>query len=373
VTLFTLLDERQEEILDRCRTLMNAVMGSRPSSYQLDEGLPIIYSELVHVFKISLENDSLETRHKFVHETVTAGASRQHARESFRLGFTVSQLVHGYGCICQGITEFAHIVGANITSREFSQLNLCLDVAIAQAVTEFEALSLETYAKGETMRLGFLVHELRNYLASATMAHELIKAGGVGIGGSTSAVLANSHLQMKNIIDRAMAEIRLNEEPVVDRSHFPVFSLLSEVEAAALPEANAKNISLNVDADPSLMLMADRHLMASAIANLVQNGIKYTHSRGTVYIRAFAEGGHAIIEIEDRCGGLPMGKVEELFKPFVKANENQSGLGLGLSISRRAIELNGGTLSARDLPGTGCVFTASMPAALPEPSKAKFS
>src|SRR5688500_7829146 len=143
MSLYTMLTEQREQVLEKCREKVADAMAPLPSSYQLDGGLPTLYEELVEVLRISLEDDSAATRNRFVTNTINASASRQHAQESHRHGYTVSQLVHGYGCMCQGITEYAHENHQPITSAEFSQLNLCLDVAIAQAVSEFQNLSME--------------------------------------------------------------------------------------------------------------------------------------------------------------------------------------------------------------------------------------
>ena len=68
-----------------------------------------------------------------------------------------------------------------------------------------------------------------------------------------------------------------------------------------------------------------------------------------------------LIEVEDECGGLPDRRAEELFRPFEQRSSDRTGLGLGLSISRRAVQANDGTLGARSLPGKGCVFTIDLP------------
>ena len=61
------------------------------------------------------------------------------------------------------------------------------------------------------------------------------------------------------------------------------------------------------------------------------------------------------------AAGLPPGSAEKMFTPFTQHGEDRSGLGLGLFIARRSVEADAGTLSVRDMPGTGCVFTISLP------------
>jgi signal transduction histidine kinase len=84
-----------------------------------------------------------------------------------------------------------------------------------------------------------------------------------------------------------------------------------------------------------------------------------------VSLRTLASGDRVLIEIEDECGGLPPGKAEELFLPFSQRATDRSGLGLGLAISRRAVEQSGGSIRVRDLPGKGCLFTIDIPLARP--------
>ena len=68
-----------------------------------------------------------------------------------------------------------------------------------------------------------------------------------------------------------------------------------------------------------------------------------------------------LIEVADHCGGLPPRRAEHMFTPFTERSEDRSGLGLGLSIARQSIEADAGTLTVRDEPGVGCVFTISLP------------
>jgi signal transduction histidine kinase len=74
-----------------------------------------------------------------------------------------------------------------------------------------------------------------------------------------------------------------------------------------------------------------------------------------------------VIEIEDRCGGLPQGDSQELFKPFVQRGSDRPGFGLGLAIVEQSIKAHGGLVTVRNLPGKGCVFSLELPhSPLPE-------
>lgn len=356
MTLHNLLQDHRSEILEVCRNKMTEALDLSPAE-PLHRGLIELYDELLEVIRLSFEGDSAAARTQYVSSTVTVAASRRHAQESHRAGATITQLVRGYGSICQGITEYALTSGATITSAEFAQLNLVLDVAVAQSVEEFQNLGAGVRQKEEQLRVGVLIHELRNYLTSAVLAHEMIRMGEVGVGGATSAVLSNALRHMREVIDRSIAQLRLSLATDLSTTRFRIVTILSEVESSLASESNAKYIGVLVEADPALEMTGDEHLMVSAVTNLVQNAIKFTKVGGKVWIRAFEEGGSTVIEVEDRCGGLPEGMAETLFKPYVQGGEDRSGLGLGLAIVHRAAQANGFALAVRDIPGVGCAFS----------------
>jgi signal transduction histidine kinase len=102
-------------------------------------------------------------------------------------------------------------------------------------------------------------------------------------------------------------------------------------------------------------------MVSSAVSNLLQNAFKFTRAHGHVLLRVRVAADRVLIEVQDECGGLPPGKTEELFQPFEQNGGDRTGLGLGLSISRRAVEANGGMLRVQDIAGKGCVFTIDLP------------
>ena len=101
----------------------------------------------------------------------------------------------------------------------------------------------------------------------------------------------------------------------------------------------------------------------SAVMNLLHNAFKNTPSGGRVALRARAEHGRLLIETEDECGGIPPSKVDRFEKFGDRRGSDRSGLGLGLSIARKAVRAHGGEISVRNMPGTGCVFVIDIPLA----------
>jgi len=110
-----------------------------------------------------------------------------------------------------------------------------------------------------------------------------------------------------------------------------------------------------------MVVEADRHILASALANLLQNAFKFTRAGSEVLLRAWSTKDCVVIEVEDECGGLSRKAQETMFRPFGQAGTDRSGLGLGLSLSREAVHSFGGTLGARSIAGKGCIFSIELP------------
>ena len=115
------------------------------------------------------------------------------------------------------------------------------------------------------------------------------------------------------------------------------------------------------EVDPLLGVQIDPASMHGALFNLLTNAFKFTHPKSVVSLTAYGQGDHVLISVADMCGGLPPIDLEKMFLPFFQSNDDKSGVGLGLSFARNTVEANGGTLTVRDRPGIGCVFTIALP------------
>lgn len=236
-----------------------------------------------------------------------------------------------------------------------------MDIAIAGAVEEFQVQRDINSANRDVEHLGFLAHELRNTLTSVTISIQMIEKGKVGFGGSTGKALKNGLKRLGVLIDRSLTEVRLKVDPKANVEIINLLQLVENIILTAEVEAQSKDQKLKVQIDPILELEVDQQLFYSAVSNLIQNALKYTPIEGKIQVRGHLEGENIIVEVEDECGGLLSQDGKNLFKPFVQKHENRQGLGLGLSIAQKGMELNHRKIEARNISGKGCVFKITLP------------
>jgi len=367
------LTANRAELIARCRVKVAQRAPLGVSEEELAHGVSIFLDQLIKTLLV--EKTATPMRSRKVSGPSGGGkpnlseigeSATRHGRELQRHGFTAEEVVHDYGDLCQSISDLAFEHGETMEVDEFRTLNRCLDNAIASAVTEFGYQRDFVVADKQTVelneRLGFFAHELRNQLCTATLALSIIKQGNVGLGGATGGVLDRALVGLANLIDRSLAEVRMTAGLPVLRHLFSLVDFIAEIKLSASLEAQVKECVLNVsEVDPKLAIDVDRDLLLAAVGNLLQNAFKFTHPHSEVSLNAYALADRILIDVQDHCGGLPPGFAEDMFRPFTQAAEDRSGLGLGLSIARRSVEANNGILSARNLPGTGCVFTIDLP------------
>jgi signal transduction histidine kinase len=374
------LSANRRELIDRCRVKVAQRTAPEATEEELDHGIAHFLDQLIATLKVEQTSEPMQSRRISGPSGGGKPGSSQmgdmaakHGRELLQHGFTVDQVVHDYGDLCQAIMDLAFERNAPFGTDEFRTLNRCLDNAIADAVTEFtyqrDFIMADKQADSLNERLGSFAHELRNLLNSATLALTAIKEGDVGLNGATGAVLDRSLVGLRKLIDRSLSDVRMTAGMPAQHRLFSLSDFIAEVKLSASLEAQVEECALTVgDVDSRLAVDADRDLLSSAVGNLLQNAFKFSHHPSEVTLNAYPVADRILIEVEDHCGGLAAGDAEKMFLPFAQAGKDKTGLGLGLSIARRSVEVNGGTLSVRNMPGSGCVFTIDLPRhAMPEP------
>jgi hypothetical protein len=194
VLLHDFIAAHRAQLIARCREKATGRSDSPPVPEVVEQGVPVLLDQLVRVLR-----DGVEPGPEI------AKTALLHGRDLLRAGFSVSEVVHTYGDVCQSVTELAVELNATISAEDFRLLNKCLDDAIASAVTEFGRKQGQPSGEGKAAP-GPEQFDLRNLSRAALLAFEAIKSGQVGIGGSTGAVLHRKLIEIVALADRSLAE-----------------------------------------------------------------------------------------------------------------------------------------------------------------------
>src|SRR4051812_9293224 len=232
--LYNFLTEHETDLSERCR--VKAAKRPMPAETKeaLFNGVPVFIRQLIHTLETEEKVGRLVERR--VSSGLADGGRRKpsemsnsatiHGRELLDHGFTVDQVVHAYGDVCQSITDLAVERAEPFQVDEFRTLNRCLDDSIAYAVTEFSSQRDVVVSDKQTIslneRMGNLAHELRNLLQTATLTFKALKVGTVGMNGATSAVMDRTLVGLNTLIDRSVSEVRLTPGMAM---HSQVFSV----------------------------------------------------------------------------------------------------------------------------------------------------
>jgi signal transduction histidine kinase len=351
----------REKIIDRARQRVSERTAPKSADTNLEHGVPILLTQIVDALARVASTPTLHLVGSAAGRTEIADTAGLHGQELLRNGLTVGQVVNGYGDVCQVVTELAGEANVLISTQEFHAFNKCLDQAIASAVTAFGGQRERDLAYEGTERLGVLAHEMRNLLNTMTLSLTIIREGKVGLGGSTGAMLVRSVSALSALVDRSVAEVRL-EAGIARLQRVSMVEFMEEMKVSGALHAEGYGLQFTMHpVDRDLMIDADWHLLASAVSNLLQNAFKFSRAHGHVSLATRVTADRVLIDVCDECGGLPPGKAQNLFRPFTQASADRSGLGLGLAIALSAARANAGDIHVRDIPGTGCVFTIDLP------------
>jgi hypothetical protein len=217
--LHEFLSENREGLISRCRLKVSQRSSPPVSEIELQYGVPLILDQL---FGALVQEQASPTRQEDSifgnsHDTPGSLESGQtaalHGTELFRLGYTVDQVVHDYGDLCQAVTELAKEMNEPVTVDEFHTFNRVLDNSIANAVSAYarhqHSSNFVEGAQALHDRLGTLADEQRVLLNAALKALDALKAGNVGVMGATGTLLEDSLLKLRDLIDRSLPEVRM--------------------------------------------------------------------------------------------------------------------------------------------------------------------
>jgi hypothetical protein len=347
--LFELLKATRDQLINNWGTRINNLVAAASLPHaELIDHMPAFVDELIQALYPAA-----------VPLPPAAAGAEQHGEQRLGLGFDVAEVVREYGMLHECILEIAAEARLAINRRDQLLLVKWLNAGIANAVSQYVKERDLELQRQSSEHLGFIAHELRNPLGSARLAFERLRRKELA-ESRTADMLDRGLRRTSEMIDSVLSQASLKMGVAPRLAPVALRPFLQEIEADAGAEAVNKGIEVKVSAP-------DFRLLRSAVSNLLHNALKFSHEQSTVVVSAGHAEGRVTIEVTDACGGLPPGKVEELFTPLVQRGHDRTGFGLGLGIALQAAEAHNGTIKVRDIPGKGCAFIVDLPSTVTSP------
>jgi hypothetical protein len=209
--LHEFVSSNRQELIRRCRSKVSQRNSPPVTASELEYGVPLFLRQLVEALRTEQDSGCSSLPAASAESSRAAGL---HGKQLLDQGYTVDQVVHDYGDVCQSITELAKEKAASVTIDEFQTMNRLLDNAIADAVASYGRHRDESdVAHGRQElheRMGTLADAQRRVLDRALKALDALKVGNIGLMGATGTLLEDSLVQLRDLIDRSLPEIRLS-------------------------------------------------------------------------------------------------------------------------------------------------------------------
>ncbi|HEY7785340.1 MAG TPA: PAS domain S-box protein [Pyrinomonadaceae bacterium] len=215
-----------------------------------------------------------------------------------------------------------------------------------------------------------LAHELRNPLAPLSNMLEVLKRAD---GSDETVHRARNTMerqlgQMVRLVDDLLDLNRITHDRLELRlGEVELAGVVQQAVEAARPLANSANHDLRVKLpEEPIYLHADSARLAQVFGNLLHNSCKYTRPGGTIWLTAELQGGEVVVTVKDTGAGIPEDKLKSIFEMFTQvdrsAERSQGGLGIGLTLVKRLVEMHGGSVEAKSAgAGKGSEFVVRLP------------
>ena len=218
--------------------------------------------------------------------------------------------------------------------------------------------------------LAMLAHELRNPMAALSMALELLELS-AGDPARTARNRDIAHRQLGHLVrlvDDLLDVSRITRGAFeLRKEDLDLNAVLDGALAVAQPLLENRGILLTVERpkDP-VPVHADATRLEQVVTNLLSNAGKFTETGGAVVLSLARSDGHALLRVSDTGRGIPLPMTDQVFEPFVQVNpgldRSKGGLGLGLTLVKRLVQMHGGTVAASSGgAGHGSTFEVRLP------------
>ncbi|MDB5758578.1 MAG: hybrid sensor histidine kinase/response regulator [Burkholderia sp.] len=287
--------------------------------------------------------------------------------------------------ICCPLVKEGKLVAMMAVHQDAPRDWTAADVTLLEEVVERSWAHIERIRAMETLRvedrrksefLAVLAHELRNPLAPIRNGLQVMRvaADNPATVSRVRDVMERQLAHLVHLVDDLLDIARINRGKVdLQKVRVELRTVVASAVETSLPAIEARRHELNLHIpDQSLALTIDPTRISQVISNLLTNAAKYTPAGGRIDVTARRDGDDVVLSVSDTGMGIPPESIGTIFEMFTQVGNNlertQGGLGIGLALARRLVELHAGTIAASSPGlGQGTTFDVRLPLAAIEP------
>lgn len=287
---------------------------------------------------------------------LAAGGGKRRTRLSVSDGRVLDVLLSLTSTATEGVERRSLIV-TDLTELSDAQVGL-------------ERAQQQSHAKDEFMAM--LAHELRNPLSAISAALEVLQGGSSNeeVAGRARTIIGRQTRNLSRLVDDLLEVARvITGKVALSGAALDLAEIVRRCIAQLEPRAEKRRIELELDGTPR-WIHGDPVRIEQILINVLSNAIKYTSASGTIRVTLAAEGDEIVLRVRDDGLGIHPDLLPQIFEPFVQGERTldraQGGLGVGLTLVRRLVELHRGSVTAAsEGPGRGSTFIIRLPKAAP--------
>jgi len=240
---------------------------------------------------------------------------------------------------------------------------------IADLAHDFDAMAerLQQLVASRDRLLHDVSHELRSPLARLSLAVGLVRQAG-GFDEQALSRIEAEGARLNAIVGDLLSLSRAESEAGAEEIYFDLAGLLRVICDDAQFEAQPREVKVALELSPELtdpdrapVLRGAPELLRRGFENVIRNALRFSPPGKTVHVTARTDEDRIVIDVSDEGPGVSPALLENMFDPFVKGAGEVRGVGLGLSIARRAIAAHDGEVQALNRPAGGLVMRISLP------------
>lgn len=246
--------------------------------------------------------------HAGVADQMPLELAQVHGTQRFHLGFDMTSVVREHDLLRDVLFDQIEDSGYQPSLSELRGLLKCLFGAVGDSATYYGIARDRQVREQAEQYVGFLAHELRNPLGTARLALSVLVERGRLPDERATRSMERALASMHELLDGALSRMSGGERPTVHCERIDVEEFLGAIALESQPEADAKEIRIELEVEEGIALEADRRLLRSTVSNLLRNAIKFSHAGSRVLLTGRGGQGRITLSVEDGCGGCPPGR-----------------------------------------------------------------